>query len=451
MKKKSDIDMLQGSLWKSILRFSVPIMLTTLLQLFFHSADLIVVGNFAGSDSLAAVGATGSISGLVVSLFMGLSVGASVTVAHALGSRDERVANEAVHTAVPLALISGILLTIIGIALARPLLMLMETPENILDKATLYMQIYFAGITAIMVYNFGSAILRAAGDSKSPLVFLSIAGVLNVILNVIFVAAFHMDVAGVALATALTNGLSAVLVIIALIHREDACRLNLSKMRIRKAPFFKILRIGIPSGIQSSLFTFANTIIQSSVNSFGSVVMSGRAASSNIESFIGVGSTAFGQAAINFTGQNMGARNYRRINKSLYWCMLQSVIMALFLGTIAYLFRRPLLEIYLPDSPESVYWGSQCLQITALLYPIANIMDITANTLRGMGKSLQPTIVSILCICGFRLLWIYTVFQLPAFHNIQSLQWSFPLSWLLAFCVHYIIYLINYRRLQAAK
>ena len=448
MKKKTDVDMLHGSLWKNILRYAVPIMLTTLLQLFFHSADLIVVGNFAGSDSLAAVGATGSISNLVVSLFMGLSVGAGVTVAHALGSKNYRAITEAVHTAIPLAAICGAVLTVVGILLARPLLVRMNTPANILDKATLYMQIYFAGIVAIMLYNFGGAILRAAGDSKSPLFFLFISGGLNVVLNVIFVALFHMDVAGVALATTLTNALSAVLVLLALCRRTDACRLSLKKMRIYKAPFREILRIGIPSGIQSSLFTFANTIIQSSVNSFGSVVVSGKSAASNLDSIIGLGSTAFGQTAINFTAQNMGAGNYKRIHRILHWCFLQSSILALLLGSVAFLFRYPILEIYLPDSPESVYWGAQCLQITALLFPIANMMDISSNVLRGMGKSILPTVISILCICGFRLLWNYTVFQIPAFHTIQSIQCSFPISWFLSLSATYVTYLITYRQLR---
>ena len=445
--KRNDIDMLSGSLWRNALRFAIPIMLTTLLQLLFHSADLIVVGNFAGSSSLAAVGATGSVSGLIVSLFMGLSVGVSVVVAHALGAQDKKAVQEAVHTAVPVALICGGVLTVAGIFLARPVLVWMGTPAEVLGKATLYMRIYFCGIIAIMVYNFGASILRAAGDSKSPLVFLAISGGLNVVLNVIFVAAFSMDVAGVALATALTNGLSAVLVVIALCKRQDSCRLVLRKMQVKRAPLLEILRIGIPSGIQTSLFSFANTIIQTSVNGLGAAVMSGNAAASNVETFVQIGNTAFIQVAVNFTGQNMGACQYRRIGKILRTCILMAVGFELVLGLAAFLLREPLLRLYIRDSADAVLQGAMRMRLMSLLYPFAAMMDITASTLRGMGKSLFPTIVSVVCICGVRLLWVFTVFQHPAFHSLVGLCCCFPLSWMLAFLVHFLTYRVTVRKI----
>ena len=305
-------NMLEGPLFPNIIRYTVPIILTSLLQLLFNAADLVVVGRFCGSVSVAAVGATGAITNLMINFFIGLSVGVGVAVAHGLGSREERVVHCTVHTALPTALISGAFLTVFGIAFSETFLKLMGTPDSVLPLSAVYMRIIFGGITFNMVYNFCASILRAAGDTKSPLIFLMFAGTLNVILNVIFVTQFHMNVAGVALATIISQGLSAVLVVIALMRRTDSCRLQLNKMRFYKPQLEKIIRIGLPAGIQSSLFSISNVLIQSSVNSFGDVFMSGNAAAGNIEGFVYVCLNAFQQTAVNFAGQNAGARQYRR-------------------------------------------------------------------------------------------------------------------------------------------
>ena len=309
--KRLNNNMLTGPLLPNIILYTIPIILTSLLQLLFNAADLVIVGRFCGSISVAAVGATGSITNLLVNFFVGLSVGAGVTVAHGLGSREDSVVHNTVHTALPTALLSGVLLTVIGVSFSGTFLHWMGTPDTVLPLSSLYMKIYFAGITFTMVYNFCAAILRAAGDTKSPLVYLSFAGVINVVLNVIFVTAFHMNVAGVALATTISQAISAVLVVRALMTRTDACRLELKKMRFHPVQLSKMLRIGLPAGIQSSLFSISNVLIQSSINSFGDVLMSGNAAAGNIEGFIYASLNAFHQTAVNFMGQNAGARQKR--------------------------------------------------------------------------------------------------------------------------------------------
>ena len=343
--------MLQGPLLSGIILYTVPIILTSILQLLFNAADLVVVGRFCGSISVAAVGATGAITNLIINLFIGLSVGTGVTVAHALGSREDIVVHRAVHTALPAALVSGIILTIVGVSLSETFLHLMGTPENVLALSATYMKIYFGGITFNMVYNFCASILRAAGDTKSPLIFLTLAGVVNVVLNEIFVIVFHMNVAGVALATTISQGISAVLVVIALMRRTDACKLELNKMRFYKPQLMKIIRIGLPAGIQGSLFSISNVIIQSSVNSFGDILMSGNAAAGNIEGFVYVSINAFSQTAVNYIGQNAGAQQYKRGGKILGICLACVTAVGLVFGISAWYFGESLLSIYITDSP----------------------------------------------------------------------------------------------------
>lgn len=306
---RKSINMCEGPLFKNIVIYSIPIFLTSILQLLFNAADLVVVGRFCGSVSVAAVGATGSISMLIINLFMGLSIGAGVSVAHGIGSGNDNEVSMVIHTAIPTAFLCGAFLTILGITFANPLLKLMGTPDDVINLSSVYMRLYFCGMIPSMLYNFGSAILRAAGDTRSPLCFLTIAGVVNVIMNVIFVVAFGLDVAGVALATAISQAISAVLTIGALMRRTDACKFSLSKMKIHKKPLLKIIQIGFPAGIQGALFAISNVIIQSSINSFGSVAMSGNASAANIEGFIYVSCNAFSQTALNFVGQNVGAKN----------------------------------------------------------------------------------------------------------------------------------------------
>ena len=438
--------MLQGPLFLNIIFYTIPIILTSLLQLLFNAADLVVVGRFCGSVSVAAVGATGSITNLMVNFFIGLSVGAGVTVAHGLGSREETAVHNIVHTALPTALVSGVVLTVIGVSFSETFLTLMGTPENVLPLSSVYMKIYFAGITFTMVYNFCAAILRAAGDTKSPLIFLTLAGVVNVVLNVFFVKVFHMNVAGVALATTISQAISAVLVVIALMRRTDACRLDLKKMRFHKVQLAKMLRIGLPAGIQSSLFAISNVLIQSSVNSFGDIFMSGNAAASNIEGFVYVSLNAFQQTAVNFIGQNAGARQFKRVGRILWICLGCVTVVGIVLGNLGYALGPKLLSIYIIDSQEAISYGMIRLSFICLPYFLCGLMDVSTGALRGMGASFAPMLISILGVCGIRIGWIYTIFQMPRFHTPQCLYFSYVVSWTLTFLFQMAAFFTVYRR-----
>ena len=355
--------MLQGPLAWNILLFTVPVILTSYLQLMFNAADLVVVGRFCGSVSVAAVGVTGALTNLIVNLFMGLSVGAGVTVAHAIGSGNSQMVSRTVHTALLTALIGGVFLTVIGITFSPTFLRWMDTPENVLPLSSIYMRIYFGGIVFTLVYNFCTSILRAAGDTQSPLFILLCAGVINVILNVFFVVVFHMNVAGVALATVISQALSAVAVTVVLMRRKDDIRFCPSKMRIYGPQLARIIRIGLPAGIQGSMFSISNVIIQSSMNSFGDVLVSGNAAVSNLEGFCYATVNGFHQAAVNFIGQNMGARQYDRVKRVFRLCMLYAGAAGLLVGGTMYLFRQTMLGIYITDSVEATQFGMVRMEI----------------------------------------------------------------------------------------
>lgn len=439
--------MLEGPLFPHIIRYTIPIILTSLLQLLFNAADLVVVGQFCGSVSVAAVGATGSLTNLMVNFFIGLSVGAGVSVAHALGSREDVVVHRTIHTALPTALCSGVILTVVGVSFSETFLRLMGTPENVLPLSAVYMKIYFCGITFTMVYNYCAAILRAAGDTQSPLVFLTFAGIVNVILNLVFVIQFHMNVAGVALATTISQGISAVLVVLTLMRRKDACKLELRKMRIYAPQLAKMLRIGLPAGIQSSLFSISNVIIQSSINSFGDVMMSGNAAAGNIEGFVYVCLNAFHQTAVNFIGQNAGAKQYQRVYRTLWICLGCATVMGLLVGTLAWAAGPELLSIYITDSQEAIAYGEVRLAYVCLPYCICGLMDVSTGALRGLGASLFPMAISILGVCVFRIVWVYTIFRIPQFHTPECLYISYPISWLITFAFQIVAFLVVYRRL----
>lgn len=444
--RKRNIDMTQGPLFRNIISYTIPIIFTGVLQLLFNAADLIVVGQFCGSISVAAVGATGAITNLIVNFFIGLSVGTGVTVAQALGANDGKKAHRAVHTALPTAIISGVIITIIGVTFSETFLRWMNTPENVIPLSATYMKIYFGGIIFMMVYNFCASILRAAGDTKSPLIFLTIAGIINVVLNVIFVTAFHLNVAGVALATTISQGVSAVLVVIALKRRNDACKLHFSQMRFYKTEFIEIVRIGLPAGIQSALFSISNVIIQSSINSFGDVLMSGNAAALNIEGFIFVSLNAFHQTTLNFTGQNIGANQYKRAKKVLLISLGCVLVIGLAVSTSVYLLGQNLLGIYLPDSPEAIEYGILRLKCLFLSYCLLGMMDVSTGGLRGMGVSLAPMIISVLGVCGIRIGWVYTIFQIPEYHQPEYLYFSYTLSWGITFIIQTVAYFIIYNK-----
>lgn len=440
--KNSTAYMCEGPLFKKIVFYTIPIICTGILQLLFNAADLVVVGRFCGSISVGAVGATSSLINLIVNFFIGLSVGVGVTVAHAIGAGHENEIHRTVHTAIPTAVISGIILTVVGLFFAETFLKMMDTPDDVIGLSTIYMKIYFCGVTFSMIYNFGAAILRAAGDTKSPLLFLTAAGILNVILNVVFVYFFKMDVAGVALATSISQAVSAVLIIIALMKRRDACRLELRRMKIYKKQVAKILTVGVPAGIQSSLFAISNVIIQSSINSFDSVAMSGSAAAVSIEGFVYTSMNSFHQTALNFVGQNMGAKKYDRIGKIAWICLLCVAVTGLVLGVLSYIFGRSLLSIYITDSEEAIGYGLLRLKYVALPYFLCGLMDVTTGVIRGMGSSIAPMVVTVLGVCVMRIGWIYTIFRIPQYHTLQCLFVSYPISWLLTFTVQLTIYLI---------
>lgn len=446
--------MLRGPLLPSILLYTIPIILTSLLQLLFNAADLVVVGRWCGSVAVAAVGATGSITNLIVNLFIGLSVGSGVTMAHALGGRNEDAAQKTVHTTLPIALISGLFLTVIGVIFSETFLRLMGTPDDVLPLSAKYMRIYFCGITFTMVYNFCASILRAAGDTKSPLIFLTLAGIINVVMNVLFITKLGMDVDGVALATVISQGVAAILVVIAMMRRTDESRLELKKLRIYKVQLLKIIRIGLPAGLQSSMFSISNVIIQSSVNSFGSVVMSGNAAAGNIEGFVYATMNAFQQTAVNFTGQNLGAHRYDRIRKILWWCLGSVTVVGLVLGLTVYGFGPKLLSIYITDSPEAIQYGMLRLAYMCIPYFLCGTMDVSSGALRGLGSSFAPMVISVLGVCGMRIGWIYTIFQIPQFHSVDTLFLSYPISWAITYAAQLFAFLYlfaRYRKAHAAE
>lgn len=431
--KKYEMDMCNGPLLGKILMFSLPLMASGILQLLFNAADMIVAGRFAGSVALAAVGATSSLINLIINIFMGLSVGANVAIAHFYGAgRDEEV-SDTVHTTIALAFICGIILTVIGYVLAEPLLIMMGTPESVLPHSVTYMKIYFMGIIATLVYNFGAAILRAVGDTKRPLYYLTFAGVINIFLNLYFVIVMGMGVAGVAWATIISQTISAALVIITLIRSTTSIHLNLHKLRLNKDKVIRIAKVGLPAGFQGAIFSISNVLIQSSVNSFGAVAVAGNTACCNLEGFIYNSMNAFHQTAISFTGQNMGARKYDRVQKIMWICLACVTVTGLVMGGASVIFRGPLLGIY-SDEADVVAFGIRRLVIIMSTYFLCGTMDVMVGSIRGMGFSIMPMIVSLLGACVFRIIWIYTIFRV--INTPECLYYSYPISWALTFAVH---------------
>ncbi len=437
--KNYEIDMCNGPLFGKILLFTLPLMLSGILQLFFNAADVIVVGRFAGNEALAAVGSTGSLTNLLVNLFIGLSVGANVLVARYYGAKAEKEASETVHTSIIISVVGGILLAIIGIVLARPLLSLMDTPENVIEHSVLYMRIYFMGMPVMLLFNFGSAILRAIGDTRRPLFYLVIAGVINVCLNLIFVIVFHMGVAGVAVATVLAQCVSTALIIKCLLTSEGYIKLHLNRLHISWDKMRKIAAIGLPAGIQGSLFSISNVLIQSSINSFGSVAMAGSTAGANVEGFVYTAMNSVHQTAVSFTGQNLGGKRYARISKILIECILFVTVIGLVMGNGVVFFGNQILGFYSSD-PEVIAYGLQRMSIICTFYFLCGIMDVMVGSIRGLGYAIMPMIVSLLGACAFRVVWICTVFQWD--RTLDTLYISYPVSWALTAFVHVICFVV---------
>ncbi len=439
VKKKYEIDMCSGSVPVKMLLFSVPLICSGMLQLLFNAADVVVVGQFAGDDSLAAVGSTSSLINLFTNVFIGLSVGCNVLTARYFGADSKKEIEDTVHTSIAVAFISGIVITVLGIALAPFILKMMDTPEW--GLATMYLCLYFLGMPAMMVYNFGSAILRAVGDTKRPLYYLTFAGFINVVMNLLFVIVFKMDVAGVALATVISQVISAILVVRCLMKETGSIHLDLRKIRIKKGILFKILQIGLPAGVQGTLFSLSNVFIQSSVNEFGEIVVAGNSIAGNLEGFVYVAMNSIYQAAISFTSQNIGAMKYERVNRIAVTAMGLVAVIGLAMGNLLVLFGRPLLGLY-SDSPAVVEAGMVRLVWICTIYALCGMMEVMVGLMRGMEYSVLPMIVSLLGACVFRLVWLATVFQWEGLHKIETVYASYPVSWALTLFVHIICFLI---------
>ena len=437
MKKSYEMDMCSGPILKKVLSFALPLMLSGVLQLLFNAADVIVVGRFAGSQSLAAVGSTTALINLLINIFIGLSIGANVLVARYYGAKSEKDVSETVHTAIAISLVSGAILVFLGLFTSRYMLELMGTPEDVIEKSVIYMRIYFAGMPVVMAYNFGSAILRAVGDTKRPLYFLTLAGVVNIVLNLFFVIQLHMDVAGVALATVLSQCVSAGLVLKCLAQSDGPLKLHLKKLRIDKRKTLLIMKIGLPAGMQGAIFSISNVLIQSSVNSFGSIAMAGNTASQNIEGFVYTSMNALYQTNLSFTSQNIGAEKYTRIKKILATCQGVVVTVGLVLGFAAYLGGPWLLQVYSEDA-DVISYGLLRMSIICTTYFLCGMMDTMVGSIRGLGYSILPTLVSLTGACGLRVIWIFTIFA--AQRSLAILYLSYPISWAVTATAHMICF-----------
>ena len=445
--KAYTMDMTEGPVLTKILMFSIPLMFSSVLQILFNAADIVVVGKFVGDTALAAVGSNSALINLVTNLFIGLSIGANVIVARYFGGKQDENTSIAVHTSIALGFISGIILTLIGIIGAPFFLRIMLTPEDVLPQAVLYLRILFAGITSMMLYNFGSAVLRAVGDTKRPLYFLLLAGIINVILNLFFVIVLKMSVAGVALATILSQALSCVLVLWCITKEDSAIKLNFRKIRINKIKFIQILKIGLPAGFQGVVFALSNTVIQSSVNSFGSVVMAGSAAAQNIEGIVYFAMNSFYQASITFTSQCYGAKKFARINRVLAMSLLCVVAAGLICGHGLLFSGYRILGIFSSNS-QVIVAGMNRLSVILSTYFLCGIMDVLVGALRGIGYSVLPMVVSLVGSCLLRLLWLATVFQMERFHTTTTVYLSYPISWAITLSVHAVCFAVLRRKLE---
>ena len=437
---KYEIDMCNGTLMDKLISFSLPLMLSGILQLLFNAVDIIVVGRFTGSQALAAVGSTTALINIFTNLFIGISLGANVLAARFYASGKEKEMSETVHTSITLALISGLVMALAGVLLARFALNLMGTPNDVIDQSVLYMRIYFLGMPFFMLYNYGAAILRAVGDTKRPLFFLVISGMTNAVLNLVLVIVFHMGVAGVAIGTIVSQLISSILVLRCLYTSNTSYRLYFSKLGIKTQYLKQIFQVGIPAGIQSTVINLSNALLQSSVNSFGSVAMAGYTAANNIFGFLYMSVNAVTQSCMSFTSQNYGVKKLKRMDRVLLDCMILSVGVTLTLGCGAYFFGPELLKIYTSDA-DVIRCGVEVLAFTTVPYFCCGIMDLLPGALRGMGYSGVPMILSIIGTVGTRIVWVFGLF--PAHRSLSFLFISYPVSWILtilmqAVCFYFV-------------
>ncbi len=419
--------MCNGTIMDKLISFSIPLMLSGILQLMFNAVDIVVVGRFSGSQALAAVGSTTALINVFTNLFIGISLGANVLAARYYAAGKAKEMSETVHTAIALALVSGVVMAVIGVVFARGALEIMGTPEDVISKSTLYMRIYFCGMPFFMMYNYGAAILRAVGDTKRPLIFLIVSGVINAVLNLFLVIGFHLDVAGVGIATVISQLVSCILVLRCLHHTESSYQLHLAKLRIRSVYLKQIFEVGVPAGIQSTVINISNAMLQSSVNSFGSIAMAGYTASNNIFGFLYVSVNSFTQACMSFTSQNYGVKKLKRMDRVLIDCMILSVVVTLILGSSVYIFGPELLHIY-SNQADVIKYGMEIFSYTTVTYFLCGLMDLFPGALRGMGYSTVPMILSIIGTVGVRIIWIYGLF--PSHRSLTFLFLSYPVSWI---------------------
>lgn len=444
---RNQINMTEGSVLTKLLQFSIPLIFSSILQLLFNAADLAVVGKFAGDNSLAAVGSTGSLVNLLVNLFTGLSIGTNVVAAHYFGSGNKNGVKDTVHTAMLLSVFSGIILTVIGVIFSKYLLQMMGAPGQVLDLATLYLRIYFGGITATMIYNFGSALLRAKGDTQRPLYILLFSGVINLILNLIFVIVFKMDVDGVGLATVISQCIAAFLVCYLLVKETDEFHLDLHKLRIENKIFSQIVKIGIPAGFQGIMFSFSNVIIQSSVNSFGEVLISGNSAVCTIEGFVYTAMNGFSQGTLTFCSQNLGAKKIDRIQKVFLVSQVAVFVIGATLSALCLIFGKALIGFF-TKSPEVIEAGMIRCIIIFSTYFLCGLMDTSANAIRGIGHSLTPVITSLIGACGLRIIYLMTIFKIPRFHVPATIFISYPISWIITYGVNLICFVVLFKKIK---
>ena len=426
-KNKYEIDMCNGSIMDKLISFSLPLMLTSILQLMFNAVDIIVVGHYTGSEALAAVGSTTALINIFTNLFIGVSLGANVLAARYFAAGQDKEMSEAVHTAIALALVSGVIMAFVGVGATRLALEVMDTPANVIDQSVLYMRIYFMGMPFFMLYNYGAAILRAVGDTKRPLMFLAVSGMANVVLDLALVIVVPLGVAGVAIGTVASQMISCILVIRCLRKTESSYQLRFSRLAIKSVYLKRIFQVGIPAGIQSTVINFSNAMLQSSVNSFGSTAMAGYTAANNVMGFLYAAVNAVTQACMSFTSQNYSVRKPKRMDRVLVDCMILSVGVSVVFGVGAYVFGSQILKIYTTDA-EVIQCGLEILSITTVPYFLCGIMDLIPGALRGMGHSAVPMILSVIGTVGTRIIWIYLIF--PQHRSLYFLFISYPGSWI---------------------
>ncbi len=444
-KNRKEIDMVNGKLFKNILLFYLPIMVSSVLQLLYNAADLIVCGKFGSNHSVAAISSTNSLVNLIVTLFMGLSVGANVLMSRYVGAKDDRKCLEVVHSSIMLSLIFGGIVAVFGATFSRVFLVWMGSPAEVLPLSTQYMVVYFLGVPALMIYNFGAALLRAAGDSQRPFYFLAISGLINVLLNLLFVIGFKLDVIGVAIATVISQSISATLIVIALVKHKGVCKLTLRNLKLYKSATLGIIRIGLPAGVQGAIFSISNVIIQSNINSLGPVAMDGSGASQSIEGFVYVIMNSVSQATVSFVSANYGAKRWDNIKKVIIYSLILVFVFGLATGLLEIVVGKSLLRIYLSDE-EAVKVGYERLIVVGLTYFLCGVMDDLTNAMRGLGYVIGPTIATLVFVCGIRLFWVYTFFPMERFHSLQGLIIAWPLSWLVTVMIHSVTLIIVYRK-----